>query len=93
MATQDCFDQNVLKISPISNFMDNPHNLSTKPLVFYGNNVQQNITNVVPVLPNQPLVIDDYTIRDPIVSNPSILSEQVIFNLNIRYLRYRKYVD
>lgn len=83
MATQDCFDQNILKISPISNFMNNPHNLSSKPLVFYGNNVQQIVTNVVPMLPNQPLVVDDYTIRDPIVANPSVLSEHVIFNMSI----------
>lgn len=85
MATQDCFDQNILKISPISNFMNNPHNLSSKPLVFYGNNVQQIVTNVVPMLPNQPLVVDDYTIRDPIVANPSVLSEHVIFNMSIKY--------
>ena len=34
IATQDCFDQNVLKISPINNSMDNWHT------AFYGNSYQ-----------------------------------------------------
>ncbi len=84
MATQECFDQNLLKISPISNFMDNPHNKSLNPKVFYGNSYQQYISNVVPVITGVPLIIDDYTIRDPIVANPLVLTEHVIFNITIK---------
>lgn len=83
MATQTCFDQNVLKISPISNFMNNPHNLSSSPKIFYGNSYQQYASNVQPLATSRPLVIDQYTISDPIVSNPAIISEHIIFNINV----------
>ncbi len=88
MATQECFDQNVLKISPISNFMDNPHDLANPPIKFYGNNYQSFKSNVQPLNPNLPLIIDDYTIRDPIVANPKVLVEQIIFNITVRYKKY-----
>lgn len=37
----------------------------------------------MPVITGVPLIIDDYTIRDPIVANPLVLTEHVIFNITI----------
>ena len=93
MATQECFDQNLLKISPISNFMNNPHNLSSNPKIFFGNSYQHYTSNVVPLVPTRPLVIDQYTIGDPIVANPAELSEHVIFSINIRQFKIKKNLD
>ncbi len=92
MATQTCFDQNVLKISPISNFMNNPHNLSSSPKIFYGNSYQQYASNVQPLATSRPLVIDQYTISDPIVSNPAIISEHIIFNINVRQVTKKRII-
>lgn len=71
IATQECFDQNVLKIQPLNNSMDG------WKTVFYGNSYQQqggifNAASSVNSLDTLPLIIDEYTIRDPEVTNQNI---------------------
>lgn len=87
IATQSCFDQNLLQITPISNFMNNPFNLSANPVIFYGNSYQQYVSNVNPT-DTLPLVIDQFTIRDPTVAHTANINTHVYWNITFRQVIY-----